>query len=102
MPPLGTPWKRRASTSSSKTSSSILPRRYMRVKGVPLAKRASATSWWGLLHSRSTKACDGVQTSVDLSAQAVGKDRVEAGAVTGGSVVEGEVGVAVAVAVGGA
>jgi hypothetical protein len=48
---------------------------YMRVNGVPLAKSARATSWWALLQRRSTNAEEGVQTSADLSAQAVGSEK---------------------------
>src|SRR6202166_3733717 len=55
----------------------------MRENGEALAKRARAMSWWGLVHRRSTKATAGVQTSADLSAQAVGRGR-EGGTAEGG------------------
>jgi hypothetical protein len=60
----------------------------MRVNGVPLEKSARATSWWDFVHRDSTKAGEGVQTSADLSAQAVGKES-EGGAEEGGGGEEG-------------
>src|SRR5580698_6491626 len=72
MPPFWGPWNRSARTSSSKSSSSSLPRRYMRVNGVSLEKRASAASWFSLAHSLSTKSPGGVQTDEAGSEHALG------------------------------
>jgi hypothetical protein len=44
----------------------------MRVKGVPRAKRARATSWWARTQRRSTKLLEGAHIEAEGSAQAVG------------------------------